>query len=190
MIDTRKNNQDPAKGKLLVSEPFLADYNFKRSVVLVTTHDETGTLGFILNKPLQLTLKDVMEVEEYVDVPLYLGGPVQNNTLHYIHSDDSLADSSQKIGEKLYWGGDFEQILAKLNANTLDKSKYRFFLGYSGWTAGQLEEEMDIHTWIVTSSSADIIFQDDDEELWKNVLRNMGGAYKVMSNSPESPQLN
>ncbi len=190
MINTRKNNQSPEKGKLLVSEPFLADYNFKRSVVLLTTHDETGTIGFILNKPLNIKLKDVMEVEDYVDVTLYLGGPVQNNTLHYIHSDESLAESSQKIGENLYWGGDFEQILAKLNSNTLDKDKYRFFLGYSGWGAGQLDLEMDIHTWIVTSSSADIIFQDDDEALWRNVLRNMGGAYKVISNSPDSPQLN
>jgi putative transcriptional regulator len=189
MMDMNINNQEPEKGKLLVSEPFLADYNFKRSVILLATHEPTGSVGFILNKPLNLRLKDVIEVEDYVDVPLYLGGPVQNDTLHYIHSDKSLPDS-QQIGENLYWGGDFEKVLAMLKSNTLDKSKYRFFLGYSGWSAGQLDMEIDIHTWIVTSPSNDIIFQEDDEKLWRNVLRNMGGTYKVMSNSPESPQLN
>ena len=189
-MNSKLENQIPEAGKLLVSEPFLGDYNFKRSVILLCSHDESGSVGFILNKKLDMSLKDVIELEEYVDIPLYLGGPVQNNTLHYIHSDKSLAESSQKIGENLYWGGDFEKVMELLNTNALDKDKFRFFLGYSGWGKEQLEMEMEIKTWIVADASADIVFQEDDQQLWRNVLRNRGGAYKIMSNSPDSPQLN
>lgn len=183
-------NGEPAAGKLLISEPFLFDINFKRSVILLCEHNETGSLGFILNRQLDITLKDVMDIDTQLDIPLYIGGPVQNNTLHYIHRERSLTSSSIEIANGLFWGVDFQEILPMLENNTLNADNFRFFLGYSGWGAGQLAKELDINSWFVTQGNARLTFQEDHEKLWKTLLKNMGGSYKVLSNSPESPMLN
>jgi putative transcriptional regulator len=181
----------PAAGRLLFSEPFMPDNNFKRSVVLLCAHNADGSVGFILNRKLNIRLNEVIDTTCIMDIPLFLGGPVENNTLHYIHMDEDLADSAQEIGRGLYWGGDFDVLKEKLDNNTLDLEKFRFFLGYSGWGKGQLNGEMDAKSWIVTPFSKKMIFTHDDEEsLWHDALQRMGGGYKVLANSPESPVLN
>jgi putative transcriptional regulator len=183
-------NGEPAPGRFLISEPFLYDINFKRSVILLCEHNKSGSLGFILNRQLDITMKDVMDIDTVLDIPLYMGGPVQNDTLHYIHRDKNFASSSIEIANGLYWGIDFQQIVPQLENNTLDVDNFRFFLGYSGWGAGQLKDELAINSWFVTPASAKLAFEEDHPKLWKTLLRNMGGSYKVLSNSPESPMLN
>jgi putative transcriptional regulator len=183
-------NGAPASGRFLISEPFLYDINFKRSVILLCEHNKNGSLGFILNRQLDITLKDVMDIDTVLDIPLYMGGPVQNDTLHYIHRERSLASSSIEIASGLFWGIDFQQIVPLLENNTLDVDNFRFFLGYSGWGAGQLEDELAINSWFVTPANARLAFEEDYPKLWKTLLKNMGGTYKVLSNSPESPMLN
>jgi putative transcriptional regulator len=182
----------PAAGKALISEPFLFDSNFKRSVILLAEHDEeNGSLGFILNRKLDATLKDVMDIDTILTVPLYLGGPVQNNTLHYIHADESHAGDSVPLGNGLYWGGNFEELIPKLENGTLDLDLYRFFLGYSGWGKGQLAEELKIDSWIVTNATRNMVFGPlTNGMLWQNTLNNLGGSYKILAKFPESPFLN
>lgn len=190
MIYNHKKIGEPTVGKLLISEPFLGDTTFRRSVIMLTEHDEHGSVGFILNRTLDISIGEVLDVQTLLDIPLYLGGPVQNNTLHFLHRDEKLASSSKYLGKGIYWGGDFDKVLEMLSSNTLEAEKYRFFLGYSGWTQGQLANEMQTNSWIVASSAQDIVFESDNDRMWRNILQKMGGSFKILSNSPESPQLN
>jgi len=190
--EINQQHDTPAAGKALISEPFLYDANFKRTVILLCEHDkETGTLGFILNRKLEITLSDVIDIETNAVIPLYHGGPVQNDTLHYLHSDENNAADSIDLGNGIYWGGNFDALRSGLELGILDTDKYRFFLGYSGWSKGQLEQELEIKSWFVTDINKEIVFGNSTNgTLWKNTLKGMGGWYRLLSDSPESPFLN
>ena len=177
-------------GDLLVAEPFLGDSNFERSVVLICEHDPSGTFGLVLNQTTQLQLADVIDDSVYPDIPLFVGGPVAKNTLHFVHRRPDLIDRSTKVVDDLYWGGDFEQVKRMLNVGSLRADDARFFIGYSGWSAGQLDKELKQNAWIVTRTSADLILNSPVKQLWRSVLREMGGEYKVMSHYPTDPSLN
>ncbi|WP_242918873.1 YqgE/AlgH family protein [Pontibacter liquoris] len=181
----------PQSGSLLISEPFLGDPNFERSVVLLCNHsEEEGTFGLVLNRMSNLKLSDVIDVfNESFEAELWIGGPVQHNTLHYIHNLSDLPQAVQ-LGEELYWGGDFEKLRTLIGTGDLDPANIRFFLGYSGWTPGQLQEEIDKNVWIVNNNAADKLFNLEADKLWRNVLRDMGGKYKVLANYPDDPRLN
>jgi putative transcriptional regulator len=119
-------------GSLLIAEPFLGDSNFERSVVLVCEHSDEGTFGLVLNQTTNLNLSDVID-DVYAEYPLFLGGPVQQNTLHYLHRRPDLIDGSIRVGEGLFWSGDFEQVKQAINIGTLPETDIRFFVGYSGY---------------------------------------------------------
>lgn len=180
----------PRSGAVLVSEPFLPDDNFKRSVVLLCEHNEEGTLGFILNRPLGVTVHEAVEDFPEFQASLYLGGPVENNTLHFIHRLGSQIPDCVEIMDGLYWGGNFEALKASIETGTLNANDIRFFLGYSGWSPGQLEEELAEKSWIVSEGKSDHVFETNVDELWRTILKEMGGQYSIMSNFPENPQLN
>lgn len=187
----KNQTHHPAKGDLLLSEPFLADANFERSVVLICEHTDEGAIGFVLNKPSLLTLADVVEEAGNFEQLLYTGGPVQQNTLHFVHRASSLREGSDNLGHDLYWGGDFEQLLSLINTRQLDAKDIRFFAGYSGWAPGQLASEMAEEAWIVCKqATAEQVFDVSPEHLWQEVLRTMGGKYRMFSNYPIDPRLN
>ena len=139
----------PAKGDLLISEPFLPDPNFERTVILICEHNEEGSFGFILNKPSLLKFSDVMEEVENYDALIHLGGPVQQDSLHFIHRVGDHLEGGERIAENLYWGGNFEQLTLMLSNNQIAKKDIIFFLGYSGWGEGQLMNEIREKSWIV-----------------------------------------
>ncbi len=181
----------PAKGDLLLSEPFLADTNFERSVVLICEHTDEGALGFVLNKPSLLTLADVVEEAAGFEQLLYTGGPVQQDTLHFVHRASALREGSDNLGGALYWGGDFELLLSLINTRQLPSQDIRFFAGYSGWAPGQLAAELDEDAWIVCKQATiEQVFDVPPEQLWREVLRTMGGKYRMFSNYPTDPRLN
>lgn len=181
----------PARGDLLISEPFLPDPNFERSVVLLCEHNEEGSLGFVLNKPSTLYLEDALDEAAGYDKILYTGGPVQMNTLHFIHKTPQLAGQAEKVGDEIYWGGDFEQLLSLINTRELPPENIKFFMGYSGWAAGQLENELKENSWIVyKQATARQVFGIPPEQLWREVLRSMGGRFAMFSNYPIDPRLN
>ena len=180
-----------SKGDLLLSEPFLGDENFERSVILVCEHNEEGSLGFVLNKPSLLTLGDMLDEVSGYNPPLYTGGPVQQNTLHFVHRLPSLAPEANRLGENIYWGGDFEQLLSLINTRQIGSDDIRFFAGYSGWSPGQLAAELSEEAWIVHARASPIqVFDLSPEQLWQEVLRTMGGKYRMFSNYPIDPRLN
>ena len=180
----------PEPGSVLLSEPFMPDVNFKRSVVLLCEHQEEGSVGFILNRPLGIKINEAIESFPHFDAELFLGGPVQTDTLHYIHRLPEVIEGSVEVIPGLYWGGNFENIKILIETNQITPDDIRFFLGYSGWGEGQLQDEMKERSWIVSQTDPTTIFDHDIENLWKHVLQNMGGQYQIMSNFPESPLLN
>jgi putative transcriptional regulator len=179
-----------SKGDLLIAEPFLNDPNFDRSVILLCDHNDYGSFGFVLNQATDLMLGDVIEDTIYQDIPLYLGGPVEKNTLHFIHRRPDLIEGGSEISKGVYWGGDFENVKTLLNVNQLSPDDLRFFVGYSGWGGGQLSNELLQKSWFITPGTSELIFSTPVEGFWREVLKEMGGKYRSIAHYPTDPTLN
>jgi putative transcriptional regulator len=178
-------------GQLLLSEPFMFDENFKRTVVLVCEHnEENGTVGLILNKPIELRLNDLVEDFPLFDTKVFLGGPVGTDTLQFLHSMGDKIEDSLLLSNGLYWGGNFEQMKIMLSTGDIQEDEIKFFLGYSGWSPGQLLQEMKVNSWIISPANKEHIFKTDYNHLWKEVMQGMGGIYSTMAGYPENPMLN
>jgi putative transcriptional regulator len=182
---------NPSVGRLLISEPFLADPNFKRSVVLLSDYGEGGAMGFILNQPSDLLVKDLIPDLAEANFPIYIGGPVEVDTIHFIHCCHGKMNSGELIADGIYWGGDFETLKILVNTGQIEEHEVKFFLGYAGWGFKQLEEELATNTWIVSDQyHQDTVFSNNEEELWKEVIINLGAKYAHLSNFPIDPSLN
>ena len=185
-----KNKLKPEKGRLLVSEPFLPDPNFERTIVLLCEHNADGSFGFVLNKPSLVVIGNVVSDITDFPAPVFMGGPVQQDTLHYIHRFPDLEDSV-RIADGIYWGGDFEKLTFMLNTNQISQEDIKFFLGYSGWAGGQLEQELEADSWIVNDQVTEaLVFETTTEVMWREALKNMGGRFSVYSNYPVDPSMN
>ena len=185
-----RNKITPEKGRLLISEPFLPDPNFERTVVLLCEHNEEGSFGFVLNKPSILKVSEVMEDLAEMENLVYVGGPVQQDTLHFIHRNAAL-ENAVEIVNKIYWGGAFESLMLLVESKQLNAADVRFFLGYSGWGPGQLEAELDQDSWIVCDYLTDqLLFDTGSDVMWRKALENMGGRFSMYSNYPVDPRLN
>ncbi len=186
-----KSNLTPMPGRVLISEPSLRDFYFSRSVVLLAEHsDEKGSMGIIVNKPVDLKLKDVGKEFPNIDYPLYLGGPVHPDRLFYLHTLGDKVPGSMKIMDGLYWGGEIQKLVELIELNLISQDQVRFFIGYSGWQPNQLKEELKEESWIVTESSLDIIMASKPEQLWSNMLKKLGNDYAIWANFPTDPILN
>jgi putative transcriptional regulator len=95
-----------------------------------------------------------------------------------------------EITDGIFWGGDFENVLTLLNANALKPNEIKFFIGYSGWSEGQLEAEIETKSWITRQATNELIFDTTAKQIWKNALKEMDGEYKQMIHYPLDPQLN
>lgn len=181
---------DPSKGKLLVAEPsILNDKSFNRSVIYLTEHSKEGSIGFILNKPTEYVLSDLIpEIDS--DFIIYNGGPVEQENLYFIHKLPELIPDSIQISDNIYWGGNFDALTGLLDSDIIDNTKIRFFLGYSGWSEKQLNEELNESTWIVTENKCQNLLTINSTEFWRNQLLKCGGEYQIWANSPENPALN
>ena len=192
MIDYVHNiNKKPEKGDLLISEPFLLYSNFERTVILICEHNDEGSFGFVLNKPSLMKFDEVLEDVDNFSEPLYVGGPVQQNTLHFIHRAGNLVEGGIEIARDLYWGGNFENLKMLIDTRQIDPVDFKFFLGYSGWESGQLLKELEQNSWIIfPKANSDHVFNEDPEGLWRKILKDMGGKFRMFSNFPDDPRLN
>lgn len=180
-----------AAGRLLISEPFMLDPNFKRSVILLTEITEDGAIGFILNHAGEFLLGDILPEVAYSEMPVFTGGPVGNNTLHFIHCCPDKIEGGIEIAKGIYWGGDFEIVKTLISSYQLNWTEIRFFMGYSGWSAKQLENEIKEDSWIVAEiKSNDSIFTHNEENLWRESVIGLGQRYAHIANFPEDPGLN
>ncbi len=180
----------PQKGRILISEPFLMDNYFKRSIVFITEHNSEGTVGFVLNKPINMKVNEIMTDLPTVNTIVSLGGPVQTNTLHYIHMLGDIIPGSIKVLDNIYWGGEFDVIKRLLESGSLTGENIRFFLGYSGWQANQLEDELNDNAWVVADIHPDEVMSKMNKVYWNKTLNRLGKKFQMWSNFPENPQMN
>lgn len=181
----------PKKGKLLIAEPTLTgDVSFNRSVVLLAEHNKEGSVGFILNKPLEYNISDLV-TEIKIPFQVYNGGPVEQDNLYFIHKVPHLITNSVAISNGIYWGGDFEKTIALINERVISEEDIRFFLGYTGWSRLQLDQELSSKSWVVAKNEyACAIIQKSTVTFWKEKMIELGGNYLLWSNAPENPNLN
>ena len=179
------------KGQLLIAEPsILEDLFFNRSVILLAEHSNEGSLGFIMNKPLEYTINDLVPDIE-ASFKIYNGGPVEQDNLYFIHTIPELIFDSIEISNGIYWGGDFELTKSLINEGKINKEDIRFFLGYTGWGANQLEEEIESNSWaIATNKYKKGLLSTSSKKIWKEKITELGGDYLIWSNAPENPNLN
>jgi len=180
----------PEKGKILISEPFLPDTFFNRTIVYLVDHNEEGSVGFILNKKLEIKVCDAISGFEGWEEYLSMGGPVAPDTLHYLHRMGDLIPKSVWVDDNIFWGGDIDFIRSLIRDKKLDTNQIRFFLGYSGWSAGQLERELKENSWVIARVATDIVLNDQIDNTWKRVLRGLNSKYRMWADFPESPDMN
>lgn len=180
----------PIPGSLLVAEPPMPDPNFKRTVILLCEHSLEGSFGLVLNRPAHVKLSEVATIDLPFDATLWHGGPVQPETLHYLHPYGDDLEGALPVLDGVYWGGDFEALAEGLGSERLDPERVRFFVGYSGWGAGQLDAEVEDGSWIVLDGTSGVAFAEEDDELWRQILRDLGGEYALLANFPDDPRMN
>jgi putative transcriptional regulator len=181
---------EPGAGILLISDPFLKDTNFMRTVVFLCEHQEQGSFGFVLNRKYENTLDELIPELEGHKLPLFYGGPVQMDTIHFLHQYPDEIPGGQEVMKGIFWGGDFEKVVEMIKNEELDEKKIRFYIGYSGWSDGQLTNELIEKSWLTVEATRQLIFHVDHTEIWKDALKQLGGDYEMMINFPIDPQLN
>jgi len=183
-------SEEVKSGKVLLAEPFMQDPNFKRSVVLLCEHNAEGSLGFIMNKPLSMRVDELIEDFPEFESEVLFGGPVQTDTIHYVHNVGDLLEESIQIADGVFWGGNFEKLKFLISSQLIRPQNIRFFVGYSGWSEGQLVDEMEFGSWVLAEMDANYLFKSRPKNLWKQVMYNKGNAYTVIAQMPDSQTWN
>ncbi len=181
------NSLEPKQGNILISEPLMNDFHFGRSVILLIDHEESeGSFGVIINKTLNVGVNQIVDEFPDFDAPTYLGGPVADNQLFFIHTLGDLIPEASPIVEGLYWGGDAETLKTLISIGIANESNVRFFLGYAGWDAGQLVNELVRNTWLVSTIDAEQFFGVPPEKMWQRFVHQLGEAYEMWSRFPKN----
>jgi putative transcriptional regulator len=190
LFNINHNQAKPNKGVCLISEPFSPDSYFGRSIVLLTEHHETeGSVGYIINKPVDIQLNELFPDFPPFPAQCYLGGPVNPETIHYLHTRPDILPSSNQVLDNIYWGGDFDNLRVQIEQGHISPKEIKFYLGYSGWAPEQLKQEIDEKFWIVTKIAAEKIMH-ADKNIWKKVLKEMGDSYALWADAPLNPAMN
>lgn len=185
------NTLHPKAGDLLLSEPTMNDFHFGRAVVLLIDHNEKeGSFGIIMNKPLNVRLNEVVEEFPDFDAPVYLGGPVADNQVFYMHTLGILIPDSFEIMEGLFWGGDAETLNTLIATGIATPDKVRFFIGYAGWEARQLSDELSRNSWSVCKTDATTLLNTPIESMWTSYVTRLGKEYEIWKRFPKNPEDN
>lgn len=177
-------------GNILLAEPFMMDPNFRRSAVLLCEHNEEGSIGFIMNKKLDMRVDELIADFPEFNAQVFYGGPVQTDTIHYIHNVGELLEDSRKVADGVWWGGSFDKLKFLISSQLITLDNIRFFIGYSGWSDGQLVDEMNFGSWITADMHPNYIFKSSPESLWSQIMSNKGDAFSVIATMPEIITLN
>jgi putative transcriptional regulator len=184
MRERRIETKETYAGSLLLAHPAMRDPNFRRSVVLMSAHTADGAMGVVINRPYGKRLGELngdFALGALAGVPLFKGGPVQTEQLVL------AAWQARPDGFRLHFGIEPERATQLL---TEEGTHVRAFLGYSGWSAGQLENEMKHRTWVVADVPEDLLVQPPTDELWRLVLGREGAEWKLLADEPEHPERN
>lgn len=178
-------------GQILISEPFMEDPNFKQAVILICDYVlEHGTVGFMLNKPIDMKVDELIDDFPDFDDSVYLGGPVGHDTIHYVHTRGDILDGSVEIRDGLYWGGDFDKLKFLIDTKVITSEHVKFFVGYSGWSPGQLSDELKMGSWVVDDMDNNYLINISSDDLWKSSLTNMSSSMAIIAEIPDKVNLN
>jgi putative transcriptional regulator len=186
----KSNNIPPQKGRILIAEPFLHGDYFSRSVVFLVTYSEKGAVGFILNKKIDFLMQDVFHDFPDFNANVFLGGPVAADSIFFIHKLGNKLPGSINVLGNLSWGGDFEYLKKLISQGLVNTTDILFFLGYSGWDAGQLEEEIKDDSWLVTDIDEKMVMHEANNVSWTDFVKKAGNRYSIWENYPENPSFN
>ncbi len=178
------------KGAVLLAEPYMLDDNFKRAAILLTAHDEEGSLGFIMNRQSTMRIDDLVDDFPEFNAPVFFGGPVETNTLHYLHCVGDLLADSKPVVPGVYWGGDFTQLKFLIKNELVLPRDIRFFVGYTGWSEGQLEEELTMGSWVTANMFPNYLFKSRPKQLWAQIMQNKGKHFSIIAEMPDSANYN
>lgn len=185
----KQNITEVKRGDILVSEPLLPDENFSRSVILICDVTEGSHMGFVINKPQEDKLQDLIDGYENYDKEVYYGGPVEEDFIQTLHTSQGVT-GAVNLGNDVFWGGDFEQIKERVNLGLESLDDYWFYRGYSGWAEGQLELELQENSWLVLKHDLFELMTTPFQDVWKKCMAWLGEEYEFMSKFPSNPRLN
>ncbi len=176
-------------GALLICEPFNPEPVFKRSVILVSQHNDKGTIGFIINKPTELKVTEAMDDFPDSDAIIYWGGNLRTDSIYYVHSIAKLS-GAKKISEGIYWGGDYNQLKVMIESEEVDVDDIKFIAGFCGWNPGELDKEIKEENWWLSIADPYSIFIEEPTVVWGNILQRMGHVYGILNDFPVDPEMN
>ena len=177
------------KGDLLVASKGLLDPNFQETIVLLCENKAEGSYGLVLNRSLSVS-PIALEELPFVQGNLFRGGPVQPEVLQILHPYGPDLGHSFEIVPGIWIGGDFEIMKSAFAIGSMDPSRCRFFLGYSGWGEDQLASEFAVDSWITVRANTKLVFETPAEKMWLEAVRERGRSDPLYSNFPENPSLN
>ena len=162
-------DQVPATGKLLVATDEVGGPYFAQTVVLLLHHDETGTLGLVVNRPIDASaIESSLKSEELAAHrgSFYWGGPLSQSTVRALLRTDTPPEDAVQIFDSVYLVNMDEALLATAS----NAAKLRFFAGYAGWAPGQLEHELAFDSWHIVTATEELVFAEDAGEIWRKLL--------------------
>ena len=181
------NSLEPKTGNILISEPLMNDFHFGRSVILLVDHEATeGSFGVIINKKLNVSVNHIVDDFADFEAPVYLGGPVCDNQLFFIHTLGELVPDSCTIIDGLYWGGDLETLRTLIATGIANEDNTRFYLGYSGWDAGQLVSELVRNSWLIGEIKLEQYLNTPTEKMWQRFVDQQGNQYAMWRRFPKN----
>lgn len=187
------SSEMPHPGAMLVAEPFLRDEHFAHAVICLVEYGKDSTsMGVVMNHPTAYTLQGLVEgVTRKEEVPVWCGGPMSCDRLYYLHTLGDIIDGSRRISDDLFIGGDLKAMLDYVNSGYEIEGYVRFFVGYSGWSRCQLDEELRNHVWAVTTPSthASSLIGGSDA-YWHRHVRRLGHRFRGWLYHPANPHYN
>ncbi|MBO9203903.1 MULTISPECIES: YqgE/AlgH family protein [Niastella] len=164
-------NQTLKAGSVLISAPALDDPYFDKVVIYITEYNEKGALGFVMNQVFERKFNELTEFRTSKPFLLYEGGPVEREKLYFIHRIPGTISEGTLVGDGVYYGGNFKQAVEYLNTASDAINHLRLFIGYSGWDANELEEEIKEGSWLPVQASATTLFQASEQSLWEELYK-------------------
>lgn len=190
LFKIQSNTLNPVIGDVLISEPFMNDFYFRRSVILLIDHNEEGCLGVIFNKRLTIPFNEIVQGFPEFNADVYLGGPVETDRIFFIHTVGEMIPDSHLISNGLYWSGNISVLKSMIKMDLIKPHEVRFYVGYAGWDGGQLRNELKANTWVVGRFTAKQLLRTMPGKMWSDFVKQIGKRYALWDKFPVNPSEN
>ena len=190
LFKIQSNTLNPVIGDVLISEPFMNDFYFRRSVILLIDHNEKGSLGVIFNKRLTIPFNEIVQGFPDFNADVYLGGPVETDRIFFIHTVGEMIPDSHLISNGLYWSGNINVLKSMIKMDLIKPHEVRFYVGYAGWDGGQLRNELKANTWVVGRFTSKQLLRTMPGKMWSDFVKQIGKRYTLWDKFPVNPSDN